>query len=60
MTMVSLMMQVHSDCTCPAVHPCDRRQTVLNKLAGEHVALAAAAQSPQLEPTTAAADLQLR
>ena len=36
------------------------RQTVLNKLAGEHLALAAAAQSPALEPAAAAADLQLR
>ena len=38
----------------------DNRQTVLNKLAGEHLALAAAAQSPPLDPSAAAADLPLR
>ncbi|PRW33151.1 methyltransferase TARBP1 [Chlorella sorokiniana] len=37
------------------------RQTVLNKLAGEHLALAGAATcSPALEPAAAAANLQLR
>ena len=47
--------------TTPA-HHCRlcRRQTVLNKLAGEHLALAAGRRRPLLRPAAAAADEPLR
>lgn len=44
----------------PSCHPTCRRQTVLNKLAGEQLALAAGRRRPLLRPAAAAADEKLR